>query len=89
MHKFIPRNKNPHLIFVILVFDLRILGFGFGFSMFVGFLVELVVVLRAVGGGGCGCGFLGLPLVVVELGFGVAGYWCVKWVSRKRDVNGY
>ena len=37
MHKFIPRNKNPHLIFVILVFDLRILGFEFGFSMFVGF----------------------------------------------------
>ena len=54
-----------------------------------GFLVEVVVVLRAVGGGGCSCGFLGLPLVVVELGFGVAGYWCVKWVSRKRDVNGY
>ena len=51
-------------------------------------------------GGGCGCvkgywwwrlcyGFLSLPLVVVELGFGVAWYWCVKWVSRKRDVNGY
>ena len=32
------------------------------------FLVEVVVVLRAVGGGGCG--FLDLPLVVVELGFG-------------------
>ena len=44
MHKFIPRNKNPHLIFVILVFDLRILGFRFGFSVFVGFF-----------GGGCGC----------------------------------
>ena len=54
-----------------------------------GFLVEVVVVLRVVGGGGCSCGFLGLQLVVVELGFGVAGYWCVKWVSRKRDVNGY
>ena len=54
-----------------------------------GFLVEVVVVLRAVGGRGCGCGFLGLPLVVVELGFDVAGYWCVKWDSRKRDVNGY
>ena len=38
------------------------------------FLVEVVVVLRAVGGGGYGCGFLGLPLVVVELGFGVAGF---------------
>ena len=34
------------------------------------FLVEVVVVLRAIGGGGCGCGcgFLGLLLVVVELG---------------------
>ena len=32
------------------------------------FLVEGVVVLRAIGGGGCGSGFLGLPLVVVELG---------------------
>ena len=31
-----------------------------------------MVVLRAVGGGGCGCGFLGLPLVMVELGFSVA-----------------
>ena len=38
------------------------------------FLVEVAVVLRAVGGGSCGCGFLGLPLVVVELGFGVAGF---------------
>ena len=37
MHKFIPKNKNPHLIFVILVFDLRILGFRFGFSVFMGF----------------------------------------------------
>ena len=35
MHKFIFRKKNPHLIFVILVFDIRILGFGF--SVFVGF----------------------------------------------------
>ena len=52
---------------MILVFDLRILGFGFGFefSMFVGFLVEVVVVLRAIGSGGRGCGFLGLLLVVV------------------------
>ena len=33
-----------------------------------------MIVLRAVGGGGCGCGFLDLPLVVVELGFGVAGF---------------
>ena len=54
-----------------------------------GFLVEVVVVLRAVGGGGYGCGFLGFPLVVVELGFGVVGYWCVKWVYEKRDVNGF
>ena len=30
--------------------------------------MEVVVVLRAVGGGGRSCGFLGLPLVVVELG---------------------
>ena len=52
-----------------------------------GFLVEVVVVLRVVGGGGCG--FLGLPLVVVKLGFNVAGYWCVKWVYEKRDVNGF
>ena len=38
MHKYIPRNRNPLLIFVILVFDLRIpgFGFGFGFSVFVG-----------------------------------------------------
>ena len=48
---------------------------GLGFLclwVFVGFLVELVVVLRAVGGGGCGCdcGFLGLLSVVVELGIG-------------------
>ena len=41
---------------MILVFDLRILGFGFGFSVFVGFcefllvgfLVEVVVLLRAI-----------------------------------------
>ena len=31
-------------------------------------------MLRAIGDGGCGCGFLGLPLVVVELGFGVARF---------------
>ena len=36
------------------------------------FLVEVVVMLRAVGGGGCGYGFLGLSLVVVELGLGVS-----------------
>ena len=86
MHKFIPKNKNPHLLFVILVFDLRILGFGFGFSMFVGFLVEVVVVLKVVGGGGCSCGFLGLQLVVVELGFGVTGYRCC--IGRKCLVRG-
>ena len=33
-----------------------------------------MVVLRAIGGGGCGCGFLGLPLVMVKLGFDVAGF---------------
>ena len=38
---------------------------GFGFLIHSDFLVEVVVVLRAVSGG---CGFLGLPLVVVELG---------------------
>ena len=37
----------------------------FGFLIHSDFLVEVVVVLRAVGGG---CGFLGLLLVVVELG---------------------
>ena len=37
------------------------------------FLVEVVVVLRAVGGGGCGCRFLGLPLVVVDEGFAIGG----------------
>ena len=44
---------------------------GFGFLIHSDFLMEVVVVLRAVGGGGCGCGcgFLGLPLmVVVKLG---------------------
>ena len=30
--------------------------------------MEVVVVLRAIGGGGCGSGFLGLPLVVEQLG---------------------
>ena len=39
-------HQCPHLIFVILVFDIRILGFGF--SVFVGFLVEVMVMLRAV-----------------------------------------
>ena len=38
---------------------------GFGFLIHSDFLVEVVVVLRVVGSG---CGFLGLPLVVVELG---------------------
>ena len=45
---------------------LRAIG-GFGFLIHSNFLVEVVVVLRDVGGGYC-CGFLGLPLVVVELG---------------------
>ena len=54
---------------------LRAIG-GFGFLIHSNFLVEVVVVLRAVGGGGGGycCGFLGLPLVVVELGFNVARF---------------
>ena len=43
---------------------LRAVG-GFGFLIYSDFLVEVVGVLRAVGGGGCGCGLLGLPLVVV------------------------
>ena len=50
-----------------LWFWLRAVG-GFGFLIHSDFLVEVVVVLRVVSGGGCGCGFLGLPLVVVELG---------------------
>ena len=54
-----------------LWFGLRAVG-GFGFLIHSDFLVKAVVVLRAVGGGGCGCGFLGLPLVMVELGFSVA-----------------
>ena len=54
-----------------LWFWLRAIG-GFGFLIHLDFLVEVVVVLRAVGSGGCG--FLGLPLVVVELGFGEAGF---------------
>ena len=42
---------------------------GFGFLIHSDFLVEVVVVLRAIGSGGRGCGFLGLLLVVVvELG---------------------
>ena len=45
---------------------------GFGFLIHSDFLVEVVVMLRAVGGGGCGYGFLGLSLVVVELGLGVS-----------------
>ena len=43
---------------------LRAVG-GSGFLIHLDFLVEVVVVLRVVGGG---CGFLGLSLVVVELG---------------------
>ena len=46
---------------------LRAVG-DFGFLIHLDFLVEVVVVLKVVGGGGCGCGFLDLPLVVVELG---------------------
>ena len=34
---------------------LRAVG-GFGFLIHSDFLVEVVVVLKAVGGGGCGCG---------------------------------
>ena len=56
-----------------LWFWLRVVG-GFGFLIHSDFLVEVVVVLRVVSGGRCGCGFLGLPLVVVELGFSVAGF---------------
>ena len=41
---------------------------GFRFLIHLDFFVEVVVVLRVVGGGGCGCGFLGSLLVVVELG---------------------
>ena len=58
------------LFFSIKHIWLRAVG-GFGFLIHSDFLVEVVVVLRAVGGG---CGFLGLPLVVVELDFGVAGF---------------
>ena len=52
---------------------MRVVG-GFGFLIHSDFLVEVVVVLRAVGGGGCDCGFLGLLSVVVELGFGEVGF---------------
>ena len=41
-HKYIPKNRNPLLIFMILVFDLRIPGFGFGFSGVCGF--ELAIL---------------------------------------------
>ena len=34
-HNYIPKNRNPLLIFMILVFDLRIPRFGFGFSVWV------------------------------------------------------
>ena len=43
---------------------------GFGFLIHSDFLVEVVVLLRAVGGGGCGCGFLDFSLVVVEVELG-------------------
>ena len=56
---------------VEIVVWLRAVG-GFGFLIHSDFLVEVVLVLRAVGGGGCACGFLGLPLVMVELGLGVS-----------------
>ena len=61
-----------YLFIIIIIFSikhiwLRAVG-GFGFLIHSDFLVEVVIVLRAVGGGGCGYGFLGLPLVVVELG---------------------
>ena len=55
------------LFFSIKHIWLRAIG-GFGFLIHLDFLVEVVIVLRAVGGGGCGYGFLGLSLVVVELG---------------------
>ena len=68
------RSKDLGLGFLLrLWFWLRAVG-GFGFLIHSDFLVEVMVVLRAVGGGGCGCGFLGLLLVVVELGFGVVGF---------------
>ena len=50
-----------------LWFWLRAVG-GFRFLIHLDFFVEVVVVLRVVGGGGCGCGFLGSLLVVVEVG---------------------
>ena len=48
---------------------LRAVG-GFGFLSHSDFVVEVVVMLKVVGGGGCGCGFLDLPLVVVEVELG-------------------
>ena len=57
---------------------LRAVG-RFGFLIHSDFLVEVVVVLRAVGGGGCGCGFLGLTLVVLELG--------LKSKEKKRNAR--
>ena len=61
---------RPDAFFFFKHIWLRAVG-GFGFLIHSNFLVEVVVVLRAVGGGGggYGCGILGLPLVVVvELG---------------------
>ena len=62
---------------------LRAVG-RFGFLIHLDFLVEVVVVLRAIGGGGCGCGFLGLPLVMVKLGFDVAGFEEQKNKKKER-----
>ena len=61
------------LFFSIKHIWLRVIG-GFGFLIHSDFLVEVMVVLRAIGSSGCGCGFLGLPLVVVELGFDEARF---------------
>ena len=52
------------------------------------FLVEVVVVLRAVGGGDYGYGFLGLPLVVVEQGFDVVGFEERKKKKKKKKERG-
>ena len=65
---------------------LRAVG-GFGFLIHLDFLVEVVVVLRAAGGGDCGYGFLGLPLVVVEQGFDVAGFEERNKKKKKKKGN--
>ena len=46
-----------------------------------------MVVLRAGGGGDCGYGFLGLPLVVVEQGFDVAGFEERKKKKKKKGTR--